>query len=55
MKQVQQFLTQINPPTLTAAVAAATLFLIRFTKSLPLRLLITAAGLGVLLLYGFGR
>jgi hypothetical protein len=105
MKQVLQFLSQINPPTLIAAVllvlavllvtrigkvllmaatvgslaggvslgqgsppraatvhaaigfavAAATLFLIRFTKSLPLRLLITAAGVGVLLLYGFGR
>jgi hypothetical protein len=55
-------LGQGSPPkTATAqaaigfAVAVATLFLIRFTKSLPLRLLITAAGVGVLLLYGFGR
>jgi hypothetical protein len=105
MRHLQQLLTQINPPTLIAAVllvfavllvirigkvlllaatigllaggvslgqgsppktspvhaaigftiAAATLFLIRFTKSLPLRLLITAAGVGVLLLDGFGR
>ena len=37
------------------AVAAVTLFLIRSTRSLLLWLLITAAGMGALLLYGFAR
>jgi hypothetical protein len=36
-------------------VAAVTLFLVRFTRSLLLWLLVTALGVGALFLYGFGR
>jgi len=55
-------LGQGSPPGMAGAhaaiafgVAAVTLFLIRFTRSLILWLLITALGVGALLLYGVGR
>ncbi len=55
-------LGQGNPPETAGVhaaigfgVAAMTLFLIRFTRSLILWVVITALGVGALLLYGFHR